>query len=426
MYHNYIFYFFSDLQLKSLNKNEIELYGTVVRMQAKLKRCEKTKAGLKNKLILAKKLTFSESYNVVTEHLSDEAKTFFNMQVRQGRKHAKGRRFTLDEKILALSLYKPSPKAYRLLSQICVLPKKTTLNKILKNVSLSPGSNTIIFEHLKKRVGKMPSSHKYCILAFDEMAIAANLTYDKHNDHIKGFCDDGNDRSPIFADHALVFMVRGIFKKYKQPVAYSFCAGTTKTANLKCQIKIILKKIMETGLKVVATTCDQGATNIAAINALMQETKQHYLMNGTEYKGGFFEIEGEAIYPLFDPPHLIKGIRNNLLTKDLKYEMDGKKCVAKWSHLLALYKRGPGYKGVRMVPKLTARHVIKTLIPKMKVKYATQIFSKTVSVAMGFTAGNIFYMLFILKPCLHSVSYELDSKQQLGVVLYQLASANCE
>ena len=362
-------------------------------MQAKLKRCEKTKAGLKNKLKLTKKITFSESYRTVTEHLSDEAKTFFNMQVRQGRKHAKGRRFTLDEKILALSLYKPSPKAYRLLSQICVLPKKTTLNKLLKNVSLSPGPNSIIFEHLKKRVMKMPPKHKLCILTFDEMAIAANLSYDKHNDLIKGFCDDGNDRSATFTDHVLVFMVRGIFKKYKQPIAYSFCAGSTKTANLKCQIKTILKEIMAAGLKVVATTCDQGATNMAAINALINETKQQYLRNGIEYTGGFFEVEGEIIYPLFDPPHLIKGIRNNLLSKDLQYEMDGKKRIAKWSHLVALYKRGPGYKGVRMVPKLTARHVIKPLIPKMKVKYATQIFSKTVSVAMGFTAGNIFYTL---------------------------------
>lgn len=104
-------------------------------------------------------------------------------------------------------------------------------------------------------------------------------------------------------------------------------------------------------------------------------------------KKAFFEIKDNVIYPIFDPPHLIKGIRNNLITKNLEYYLDGKKRIAKWAHLEALYKDGPGFKGLRLVPKLTARHVIPNLIPKMKVKYATQVFSKTVSVAMGFTAG---------------------------------------
>lgn len=87
-------------------------------------RCKKAKAWLVQKLKLSKKLTRSQAYIMVTENLSPGAKTFFDMQVRQSKKHPKGHRFTLDEKILALSLYKPSPKAYRLLSQICVLPKK--------------------------------------------------------------------------------------------------------------------------------------------------------------------------------------------------------------------------------------------------------------------------------------------------------------
>lgn len=33
--------------------------------------------------------------------------------------------------------------------------------------------------------------------------------------------------------------------------------------------------------------------------------------------GESFEIGDNEIIPLFDPPHLIKGIRNNFLTKDL-------------------------------------------------------------------------------------------------------------
>nr|XP_049704773.1 uncharacterized protein LOC126056285 [Helicoverpa armigera] len=369
-----------------LNYSEIELYKSVAKMQVKLNRCKKAKARLVQRLKISRKLTRSQAYKMVTKNLSPAAKTFFYMQIRQSTKHPKGRRFTLDEKILALSLYKPSPKAYRLLSQICVLPKKSTLNKLMKNVFLLPGPNNVIFDHLKKRVDKMPETHKYCTVIFDEMAIAANLTYDQHNDQIKGFCDDGSTQIKCFADHALVFMVRGIFKKYKQPVAYTFCAGSTNTISLKNQIKIIVTKILETGLKVVSVTCDQGTSNIAAINLLIKETKEKYLRNNKEYKEGFFEINDTIIYPIFDPPHLIKGMRNNLITKNLECYMDGKKRTAKWAHLEALYKNGPGFKGLRLIPKLTARHVIPNLIPKMKVKYATQVFSKTVSVAMGFIA----------------------------------------
>lgn len=338
--------------------------------------------------MLAKRLTYSEAYKAVTKNLTPAAKTFFDMQTRQSSRHPKGHRFTMDEKILALSLYKPSPKAYRMLSQICVLPKKSTLNKLMTKIPLSPGPNDVIFEHLKKRVNKMPTSHRFCTLIFDEMAIAANLSYDKHTDKIKGFCDDGSVRAKCYADHVLVFMIRGIFKKYKQPIAFSFCAGTTKTESLKKQLKIILKKVLETGLKVVATTCDQGSTNVAAINSLINDTKAEYLRQGKDFKGGFFRIENEEIYPIFDPPHLMKCIRNNLITKNLEYQLDGKKRTAQWAHVEALYRKGPGYKGVRLVPKLTARHVIPHLIPKMKVKYSTQVFSKTVSVAMGFTAGK--------------------------------------
>lgn len=35
---------------------------------------------------------------------------------------------------------------------------------------------------------------------------------------------------------------------------------------------------------------------------------------------------------------MLKGVRNNLITKDLKYEQDGKTKHAKWEHLKMLLK----------------------------------------------------------------------------------------
>ncbi|CAG9137607.1 unnamed protein product [Plutella xylostella] len=68
--------------------------------------------------------------------------------------------------------------------------------------------------------------------------------------------------------------------------------------------------------------------------------------------------------------------------------MDNKKCVAKWQHIIDLYLRSPGYRGVRLIPKLTEHHVMPQLIPKMRVKYSTQVFSHTVGVALGFMAES--------------------------------------
>ncbi|KAG6438721.1 hypothetical protein O3G_MSEX000173 [Manduca sexta] len=323
--------------------------------------------------------------------MSTASKMLFNMQVNEGGKKPRGRRFTLNEKILALTLYKPSPKAYRLLSHLCVLPSRRTLQNILKRVDLLPGINDTIFEDLKKKVSQMQDKHKFCSILFDEMSIAPALSYDKTHDKIIGFVDNGSKRELLFSDHVLVFMVRGIVKKYKQPIAYSFCSGTTKTADLKILLKSIIKKVQTTGLKVVATVCDQGATNLAALNQLVDDTKKKYLMKNEEFRGGFFEVDDIKIVPIYDPPHLIEGVRNNLLNKNLKFVKNGKVHMAKWSHIENLFHRSPKFRGIKLVHKLTALHVVPSMIPKMRVKYCTQVFSKTVGVALGCMAesGNV-------------------------------------
>lgn len=65
------------------------------------------------------------------------------------------------------------------------------------------------------------------------MALNVGLKYNLKKDYIFGFQDFGShNRIPDFADHVLVFMIRGLRKKWKQPVSYYFCKGTTKTQTL--------------------------------------------------------------------------------------------------------------------------------------------------------------------------------------------------
>ena len=85
------------------------------------------------------------------------------------------------------------------------------------------------------------------------------------------------------------------------------------------------------GFHVVGTICDQGSTNRAAVNYLLQETNELCLAEGEEntYRG--FLIDDIEVVPLYDFPDLLKGIRNNMLNKNVHFVQNGVQKVAKWS-----------------------------------------------------------------------------------------------
>lgn len=75
-------------------------------------------------------------------------------------------------------------------------------------------------------------------------------------------------------------------------------------------------------------------------------------------------IGGMEIGIIFDPPHLIQGIRNNFWTKNIK--MNDK--LAKWDDIVDVYKTDCKHTKFRMLHKLNDEHVIPEKIKKIKVK----------------------------------------------------------
>ncbi|KAJ8721085.1 hypothetical protein PYW08_006550 [Mythimna loreyi] len=63
----------------------------------------------------------------------------------------------------------------------------------------------------------------------------------------------------------------------------------------------------------------QCPTNVAAIKEFKEETQKKY---GKE--GMFFEMNDKKVFPLFDTPHLLKGVRNNFIN-------DKCKVLSKWA-----------------------------------------------------------------------------------------------
>lgn len=322
---------------------------------------------------------------------------FIMSQVKNQSKKVQGQRFTLDDKILALSIYKQSPKAYTYLSTIFSLPCRKTIMGLLKNFLFLPGINQHIIDHIKNRVKHLNLMDRTYCLMFDEMSLQPELTYDKHVDSVFGFEDLGsNQRNFKLADHVLVFMVRGLGKKFKQPICYYYVQGTTKTVDLVQCIRQVVQSILTTGLNLVATLSDQGKTNVAAINILKRETSISFLKQGLENCSEGYIIGGHEVVHIYDPPHLLKCIRNNLLTKDVKFTLNNIEYTASWKFIHNLYFADKSNEdmGYGALPKLTEEHVVIEKMRKMKVSTAALTLSHRVASTLKLMSelGNLYIL----------------------------------
>lgn len=113
-----------------------------------------------------------------------------------------------------------------------------------------------------------------------------------------------------------------------------------------------------------------------------------------------YNIDGKRIIHCFDMPHVLKSIRNNLLTKGLRHSIssfyDPDNVSQEYSTEMVLYAWWDDIKefyefdiknSVRLSVKLTKDH-IHPENEKMKVSLATQVFSKQVGTMMLFCSQN--------------------------------------
>ncbi|GBM98865.1 hypothetical protein AVEN_140073-1 [Araneus ventricosus] len=139
----------------------------------------------------------------------------------------------------------------------------------------------------------MSESETLCVLSIDEMAIKPGYTYAEDLDCVDGFTTFKQDykEKPPYATSALVFMARGVVKNWKQ-----------------------VQK-------------NQG---------LFKE------MNVTT-ENPFFVHKTKKIYAMYDPPHLLKSVRNNLKNHGIYYEDTSigdtpRTAFANWKHIEELYE----------------------------------------------------------------------------------------
>lgn len=131
-------------RVKDLNKTGQEIYKAYRKAKQQTNFMQRAKAAIK----LSKKKIFEK----FTQNLNPFAKKIINMQINLCTKKKKGRRFTREEKLIALSIMKQSPKAYRFLHRIFILPSRSTLNKMVSQLNIETGICPQVFDLIKKEV----------------------------------------------------------------------------------------------------------------------------------------------------------------------------------------------------------------------------------------------------------------------------------
>lgn len=303
---------------------------------------------------------------------------FIALQIDIEKKKNKGQRYSKEMKSFALSLFHISGKAYRMVAKFFNLPSRSSLVKWVSSFPTCSGLPEIAKEMIATKVKMMNETGKLCSLTMDEISLKANLQYDQSKDEITGLEDFGEgDRSSKVATAALVFMARGIKENWKQPIGYVLVNEACPSEKIKPILLKIIDDLTSLGLHVETIISDLGSNFQKLLGELSITPEKPWFVH-----------KGKKIFYLFDPPHIIKAVQNNLI----KYNFHFGEKIANWDHIQAIYKRDKE-QTIRCCPKLTEKHLHPNGFQKMKVKLATQVLSHTVASTM-----NMYIALGALPP----------------------------
>lgn len=357
--------------VSSLQEENLKLRQIIQHYKKTLNnKCSLLSKSKKKCLLLKKKLLQSKSTNSVTQSskMTKVCEQFIKSQEKLSSKHKLGRRYETSDKELALALYYCSTKSYTLLQKYFCLPSLSSLRSWLNNLHVSCGLNSTVLELLKIKAKKLSSKEKVVSLVFDEMSLKEVLNYDARRDIFEGFQDFGDHclENLKLCNQAMVFMIKGIYIDFKQVVGYFLSKDAMPGDILHKLFLDIIGKIFDTGFIIKSIVCDLGSNNVKLRKLLSVSINEPYI-----------NYRGNKIYFFYDPPHLLKCIRNNFKNYDFQYH----EAIASWSHIEDFYKID-SQQIPRMAPRLIKKCVTLPPFSPMRVCLAARVFSHSVNVGI--------------------------------------------
>ena len=213
------------------------------------------------------------------------------------------KRWSKNVKLYCLSLYYKSPTAYRFLRKTFSIPSVRTLQRIFDKFQIDCGFSADMFSVLKKRVSTMSELDKLCNVCIDEMSLKCGLHYNVSKDRVNGFVNMDCGANQEISKQ--VFMTTGLVSNLKQPIGF-FLVKTTASAHvLQTLLSECLTRLFDIGLCVKSVIFYQGASN-QKLGKLLDVSVER----------PFYCHHDNKVFVLFDPPHLLTSVRNNLKNHD--------------------------------------------------------------------------------------------------------------
>lgn len=284
-------------------------------------------------------------------------------------------RYGKEYKNIAKNIYLASPLAYKVLATKFPLPCVHTLRK--ENLDLGLTISELVIKKLKTRLkGNLGEIKKTCIICAEEMVLQRRLV---NKETVNGIEKVKEVKTKEPHTTVLVLMARGLYNKWSQPLAFCLAGQIRPTKELMKWVDGTISKVMELGYDVVGFTSSQATTCIRIASERNISPIQP-----------FFYINDKKIHYFFDILSLMKNIRNVFMDNNFVYvDCNDKQRVASWTDIENLYeleKERP----YQIAYRLALSHIKPNLAERQKYKYALQIFSKSVSVAMlSLIASNI-------------------------------------
>lgn len=283
--------------------------------------------------------------------------------------------YSREDLMVAMTLFLSGRKGYCAMRNYLLLPHVNTLLSFFGRLG-SPGSIQNCSQTVSKVFDVLDKGQKACFVSIDEINIKSNISYT--GSHIVGQAADMPDKA---AGSVLTFMVNTSFG------APSFVCRIVPVHSLKAdflfdQTKLVIKVLHDCGGSVFMLMSDNLSVN----------QKLFSLFHSTFGSKGIFAVAHPIknpvfplLYLLYDPVHLLKNIRNNWLTEKLQQlsfpdPSTGECAVAKWSDVIAMYKKD-SLSMLRMT-KLSPPALWPTSFEKQKVFLALQVFDDKVVAAM--------------------------------------------
>lgn len=254
---------------------------------------------------------------------------------------------------------------------VLILPHPRTISRWHNEIRSEAGFNQGTWKSMKAAAKNMTAKERVVAILIDGMAIKPSITYHAQSDIMYGFptaLKEGfeNNNIDILANEAVVFMVRSIYTKFKQILGYFYAKSTLGYEKQADRVREAVQLLLSAGFSPVLLVMDQHATNIKMMEQL-----------GTTLEKPYFTVGSAEVVVLFDTPHIIKSIRNNLYSKNLLFNEK----IVSFKHIKDLYNLDINIVP-RLAPRLTKQAVELNNFSKMNVKLATRTMSTSTSKAI--------------------------------------------